>query len=118
MKDMTETIDDPAQIFYKEKNKGLDLEREVDPYAMWAFVLSLGFMYLFMIPFIGALFIPFCPFVSLVLGIMSLDRIKKRKDLKGKGFAIAAIIISTIQILIGLLILVVGVGVIATVVGS
>ena len=115
MKDMTKTIDDPAQIFYKEKNKGLDLEREIDPYAMWAFVLSLGFLYPFIIPVFGIFVMPFCPFVSLALGIISLDRIKKRKDLKGKGFAIAAIIISSIQILIGLFAIVLGVSLIAAI---
>ena len=110
MKNMTETIEDPAQVFYKEKNKDLDLEREVDPYAMWAFALSFGFIYTSMIPFIGLLIAPVCPFVSVIFGIMSLNRIKKRKDLKGKGFAIAAIIISGIEILIGLLILMIGIG--------
>ena len=107
---MTETIEDPAQALYREKNKELDLEREVDPYAMWAFALSFGFIYTSMIPFIGLLIVPICPFISVILGITSLNRIKKRKDLKGKGFAIVAIIISGIQIIIGLMILVIGIG--------
>ena len=89
---------DPAQKLYKEKNKSLDLEREVDTYAMWGFSLSLGIFF-----FIGVIPILFfvmwiIPFIAFTLCGISIYRIRKENKLKGLGFAITGLILSGIQI--------------------
>jgi len=82
-------IKDPAQELYEKKNKKLDLEREVDSYAMWGFILSLFSIY-----------IGFVSLLALILSIIGLSRITKDNTKKGKGFAIAGIVISCIVMLV------------------
>lgn len=58
------------------------------PLSIISFVISLLF------------FIPFIQIVSLILGIIALVKISKNDKLKGKGFAISAIIISLLILII------------------
>jgi len=92
--------EDPAQEFYREKNAKYDLDRDVDSYAMWGFFLSWA-PAIFLLGFPPALvLVPFFCLASILVSILSLVRIKDNKKLKGKGFAIAGIVISFVILII------------------
>lgn len=93
-------LEDKAAGMYKKKNKASGTSKDVDSVTTWGFVLSLIGIYFMFLFFIGAIF----GIASIILGIVGLNRIKNNKNLKGKGFAIAAIVIGTIEVLVVLLI--------------
>lgn len=90
--------EDPAQALYAKKSKSLDLEKTVDNFAMWGFGLTFGQIVLLGMWFLYPLFFA-ASVVGIVLGFVGLQRIKKDKKLKGRGFAIAGIILGFLQIL-------------------
>jgi hypothetical protein len=107
------THSDRAQDLYDKKNKKMDLEREFDNYALISFFMSIGWPFVIAFPFIGFLSILLPP-VSIVLGAMSLKKIRVDKKLKGRGFAIAGIIISSLT----LFFMILGIILVLTIFGS
>ena len=93
------SIQDQAQKLYEEKNKSLDLNRNIDNYAMWSFGLAISLFILIGIPFINFLS-PVISIVAIVFGIISITRIKKDSNFQGKGFAISGIIIGLLELVI------------------
>lgn len=100
---------DKAQELYAKKRAGKEVQKELEPFAMWSFILSIApFLSVFglWIPLlnilIGLLLLP-APILSIALGIASFSRIGGRKKYYGKGFAIAGIVISLLEIGIGIL---------------
>ncbi len=103
---------DAAQKLYAEKDKSLDIDRDVDNFAMWAFWLAISTPFLIFFPFIN-FFFPLIVIAIIVLSAISLFRISKDKKLKGRGFAITALIIGTLELMVMIfliLILMLGVG--------
>lgn len=96
---------DPAQKLYKESKAAKEIKVEIDSYAMWSFGLSLGPVFSLMLSVLAFIVAPFVLIgliVSVILGILSISRINQNKKLKGKGFAIAGITLSSLQILFGI----------------
>ncbi|MFP4119283.1 MAG: DUF4190 domain-containing protein [Candidatus Woesearchaeota archaeon] len=90
---------DSTEQYYANKNKKLDLGRDVDVYAMWSFLLALSPLVTGLIPVINLLNI-LTPFASIILGIIGISSIKSNPSKKkGRGFAIAGIIIGAIEII-------------------
>jgi uncharacterized membrane protein len=103
-------LEDKTQKVYSKQNKDLDIDRDVEPLAMWAFGVSVAPFVFGWFPIIGALFL-FAPVVAIILGIVSLNKIKKMPSkLKGRGFAIAAIVIGAVEIILGVLAIIFFVG--------
>ena len=102
---MTKPPVDKTEKYYANKNKKLDLGRDVDVYAMWSFLLSISPLVIGFIPFINFLNV-LTPLASIILGVIGINSIKKEPlKRKGKGFAIAGIVIGSIEIIIGILLL-------------
>ncbi|MBN2458232.1 hypothetical protein JXB31_03830 [Candidatus Woesearchaeota archaeon] len=101
----TDEFIDPAQRLYKEQNKEMDLNREIDPFIMWGFGLCLSIIFISGIPIINIILAPIVPVISIVLSIIGLNRIRTDKRKKGKGFAIAALIIAPLELLLIILVL-------------
>ncbi|MGM5484494.1 MAG: hypothetical protein ACQEP1_01325 [Nanobdellota archaeon] len=95
-------IKDKASELYEDDAK--EARRDTEPYAMWSFVLSIAPFFVFFIPFVNFI-IPLLPLASIVLGIVSLNR--DFSEFSGRGFSIAGIIISSIEIILAVLILIV-----------
>jgi hypothetical protein len=94
---------DKAADMYAKRNKASGLDLEIHPLAMWGFIASISPIVLVFIPFIN-FFTPFLPVAGIVLSILGLVKIKQQPTVyKGKGFAIAGIIIGSLMILLGLL---------------
>ncbi|MBD3164680.1 DUF4190 domain-containing protein [Candidatus Woesearchaeota archaeon] len=90
-------VEDPAQKLYRERSRSLDLDRDVDRFAMWAFFFSIALpLSIFFWPII--VITVFFPFIGMVLSIIALSRIRKNKA-KGRGFAVAALILSVVEII-------------------
>lgn len=86
--------------------EGVDT-RDVDSFAMWAFVLSLSPLIIAWMPFVGLPLSIIASIIAIALAIASLGRIKRSKDLKGKAFAISAIVIAALMLLsVGLFVMV------------
>ena len=96
---------DPAQELYANRNKSIGLEKSIDTYAIWSFGLTISQFILLGLWFLFPIFM-ILSVVGIILGALSLGRISKNSDLKGRGFAIAGIIIGVLQ-LIGYIILIV-----------
>lgn len=72
-------------------------QQKLNPMALTGFICSLAFIVLFWIPFIGWLL----PIAGLVFSIIGVSQINKAQGTeKGKGLAIAGIIISAVWLLI------------------
>jgi len=69
----------------------------IDRFAKWAFTLSLVPFILLIYPKLF-IFTPLLDLVAIFLGVISLVRIRKSRQ-KGKGFAIAGIVISFLTLL-------------------
>ncbi|MGM5483734.1 MAG: hypothetical protein ACQER9_02340 [Nanobdellota archaeon] len=99
-------MEDKAQSLYKEKNKKYDLGKDIEPYGMWAFCISLAPLsiiigFWFLIP----IFI-FFPYISLILSFISLGKLKESPEqYKGRGFVIASIILASLQIVLEFIIM-------------
>ena len=94
---------DAAQALYNAKNKELDISKEVDTCAMWAFFLAIAPLFFIAIPVIGWIMGFLCMLAAIPLGILGILRIAKdHEHRKGTGFAVAAIIIAVLAILAGL----------------
>lgn len=92
--------DDPAQVLYNKKNKKLNLDKEVDSFAMWGFGLSLSPIMAIGLWFLFPLFL-IASFLGVIFSVIGLVRISKDpKHKKGKGYAIAGIILGFIESLI------------------
>lgn len=106
-------LQDKTQKLYTKQNKDLDLQREVEPLAMWAFACALAPFVLSWIPVVGTIFF-LAPFAAIILGIIALNRIKQQpKTKKGKGFAIASIAIGALMIFVGIIFIVIFFGILA-----
>lgn len=96
---------DFAQDLYENKDEFKDFKKEIHPFSFWSFILSTssiwGF-FLFFIPFLNFIFFFFvfiCFFVSLILGVLSFDKISQNKEkYTGVGFSVAGIILSSLQL--------------------
>lgn len=99
-----EELIDPAQKLYNQKNTELDLKRDVDSYAMWAFWLSVSAPFFIFMPFFVFL-IPIIPFVCTILSLIAIYRISHNEKLKGMGYAITALVISLLEIMVFVIIL-------------
>ncbi|MGM5480749.1 MAG: hypothetical protein ACQESC_04800 [Nanobdellota archaeon] len=96
-------LQDKSEELYKKKNEKLDLNRDVEPFAMWSFILSLAPIAIIVVPFINLVLVA-TPFASIVTGIIGIRKCNKNtKKYKGKGFAIAGLVIGLVEILIGVL---------------
>ncbi|MDB4728340.1 DUF4190 domain-containing protein [Saprospiraceae bacterium] len=83
----------------KHKGNRVLNEPKTDGMAIASFICSLASV----IPFIGIL----GPFLGIIFGIIALGRINKAPQfIKGKGFAIAGIVIGGVTILLGIIVLV------------
>ncbi|MCF7871480.1 hypothetical protein K9L97_00415 [Candidatus Woesearchaeota archaeon] len=95
---MTKDLDDKASKMYTNRNSTKGTEKDVETSTMWGF--GCGFIGIFLvgIPILNIIL----GLASTILGIIGLTNIKKMKDKKGFGFAIFAIIVGIIEIIIGL----------------
>lgn len=98
---MAEELEDKATQMYKKENESMDLKREVDTFAMIGFWLSITSIPFIAIYFIGLIF----SIIALILGIIGIFRINADKTKKGIGYAITAVVIAGLFILIGLFII-------------
>lgn len=98
---LADDLQDKASQMYHTKNKSLDLERNVDSVTMWGFVCSIGALMLISVPILNILL----ALAGAILGIIGAVRIGKHENLKGMGFAIAAIVIGVIFFIISLIML-------------
>ena len=88
-------------------------EKKIDKFAIWGFVFAVApivffALYVITLNYLSlAWYIPliFLALIGLIFSIISLTRIKKSKNLKGKIFAISALIISALQILISIVLI-------------
>lgn len=108
------THGDRAQDLYEKQNSKMDIDRDLDNYALVSFFMSIGWPFVFAFPIIGFIGIFMLP-VSIVLGVMSLRRIRDDKKLKGRGLAIAGILISSLTMLFGIVMIILFAGLIASV---
>ena len=104
---------DKAQEFYQEQKASKEAKREIHPYSMWSFVLSMSLLwgiFLILIPIMNIIFailVVIALIASIVFGILSFEKINKNpQKYWGKGFSIAGITISVIQFLIGIIALI------------
>lgn len=102
---------DKAQELYKrKKNLKYAVEKKLDEFAMWSFILAVApFLSLFMVfvPVVNVLFafllVP-SPILGIIFGVVGLSRIEMdERMLYGRGFAVAGIVISVLQICLGVL---------------
>jgi hypothetical protein len=77
-------------------------KKKIPPIAITALVFGIISFVFCWIPVINILL----SLTALILGIISITRISKDSSLEGKGLAIAAIVLGTISILLGMLILI------------
>jgi len=96
---------DKAQELYEKKKTTVSSKKDMDQKAMISFILSLAPLWsltVIWIPFVNMLLIAFLivsPILSIIFGILSISEFDEKKHF-GKGFAIAGIIISVLQIAI------------------
>ena len=97
---------DKAQELYNKSKAKKAIEKELDAFSMWSFILSFAPFYslfMFAVPLLNVIgFVLLVPtlIVSIILGILSFGRINKDNKKYGKGFSIAGIVISTISLLV------------------
>lgn len=107
---------DKAQQLYSEKKVGKEIEKQLESFAMWSFVLSiapLGSFLFLLIPILNILFILFlfvAPILSIIFGIIGLKNVGENKKFYGNGFAIAGIIISILEFFICILVIILFIG--------
>ncbi len=105
---------DKATELYTKRNKASGLDKEVHPLAMWGFIASLSPLVIVFIPFLN-FFTVFLPPVGIILSAIGLSKIKKEpKKYKGRGFALAGIIVGGVTIVLGTVLIVVGLAFIAS----
>lgn len=101
---------DKAQEFYKSQKASKEAKREIHPYSLWSFLLSISLLwgiFLILIPIMNVIFVllvVLALIVSIVFGILSFEKINQNpQKYWGKGFSIAGITISSIQILVAII---------------
>lgn len=98
---------DKAQEFYTGQKASKEAKREIHPYSLWSFLLSISLLwgiFLILIPIMNIVFailVLIALIASIVFGILSFEKINQNPHKYwGKGFSIAGITISVIQILV------------------
>lgn len=94
---------DKATEMYGKRNKAAGLDKEVHPLAMWGFIASVGTFLIAFIPFLNILAFLLPP-TGIVLSAVGLSKIKKEPaKFRGRGFALAGIIVGAAIIVLGTL---------------
>ena len=91
---------DPAQELYSKSKAAKEIQKDVDPYAMWSFILPFCIFPVAFFPFLNIMAFFLFPVISIILGIVGIVKINSEKKTKGKGFAIAGIVLSSLWILL------------------
>ncbi|MFW5705314.1 MAG: hypothetical protein ACOCXG_05750 [Nanoarchaeota archaeon] len=94
---MAKEFEDPAQDLYKKRREKADLNREVEPFTIAAFVMVWFGFFVGFIPFLGQLYF----MIVLILAIVGQVRIGTNKKIyRGTGFNIFSITISVLYLLL------------------
>lgn len=93
---------DKATEMYAKRNKASGLDKELHPLALWGFICAVAPFVGWAIPFLNILIVFFGPPVGIILSAIGLNKVKNDpKRYKGRGLALAGIIVGAAVIVLG-----------------